>query len=120
MPFSVARNNLDDARRTILDALLNEWNTASDVPPFADANLRAEHGAPTSEITKYIALLSDNRAALGVVPPGPRQMFEELGETYALAGHDAASLGSLIFGRAIIARQVRPISRSAPRCSWLF
>lgn len=102
MPFPAARDNLDDPRRTALDALLSEWNAAPGVPPFADANLRAEHGAPTSEITNYIVLLSDNSAALNVAPPGPRAMFEQLGEASALSGHDAAPLRALVLGRAVM------------------
>jgi hypothetical protein len=102
MPFNTARNRLSTSRKHDLDSLLAEWGGAKDVPVHAAANLRAERGSEISHLADYLIHLADNRTQLGLAPPGPKAIFEQVGSVFAFAGYEATPFKDAYFGRAIL------------------
>jgi hypothetical protein len=102
MVFDPARNQLSTARKSALDVLLAEWQANNGVPLRAATNLRAERGSGVGPLVTYLTSLADNQADLGVAPPGPKTAFEQIGNIFSLAGHEATPFKESLFGRAIL------------------
>jgi hypothetical protein len=101
MSFDAARNSISPSRRAILDSLLAEWRSTSDLPALAAENLRAEKGSQINKIATYVSALVDNEKELRPSSPTIGMTFEQTGAGFAFAGHEASPFAMALFGRAI-------------------
>jgi hypothetical protein len=102
MSFNSARNKLTDARKAALDSLLADWDGSTDIRPQVAANLRAEFGSDIDPLADYLAVLADKKAELDSAAHDAKDIFQQIGKIFALAGHEAAPHKDAIFGRAIL------------------
>lgn len=101
MPFLAAKKKLTPEQQKALDAVLSEWDGATEVPPHAAKNLRGENGMLPEDIENYLAALADGSARLRLKSANAGDEFEKIGKAFLFAGHPATQFTDAIFGRAI-------------------
>lgn len=100
MLFNLVRDRLTAANQAALDSLLSVWACAGDLARQATTNLQNENGSVDHRLEAYLNDLANNASRLSVA--SPRNDFEQVGKSFALAGHEAAPFKDTIFGRAML------------------